>query len=552
MFSVRKLVLSGILSFCMSISTTAAPAYVDWTYMPLADGSLVEAALVGDESWHCYVTRDGRQMELGTDGRLVELTAGRAARMERQAARKAQSRKAPAARRAQTALKGERRQLVILVEYTDTKFADEAPLELWNRIFNTDNLSEGQFVGSVRDYFRDQSYGQFMLSFDLRMAHLNHPSAYYGGTDYYGDDEKVGELVVDAVKDVEQSIADWSPYDWDGDGQVDQVFILFAGKGQNNGGGVGTVWPQQWRLSEEGTGTYSVSSKGKTYVIDNFGCFAELYRDGGYGSFGTLCHEYGHCLGLPDFYYFSYVTYVTTSVVRSWDVMDYGLYNGGGFCPAGYSAHERWCLGWLSMKELVKPLTVEGMAALDASPEAYLLRNDGYSDEYYVLENRQKQGWDAALPGEGVLIFHIDYDEEVWHTGVPNSYSLERYSIVPANNVASYYYQAGWSYPYGSGSALNNSLSSSSHPAATLYHPNSDGNMMIERPITDITVSSGLAGFSFWGGAPSGIDDVDAGGSSSHRYYDLGGNYRGNSIDGLPRGVYVDCWQGGRRKVVKR
>ena len=58
MFSVRKLVLSGILSFCISISATAAPAYVEWTYMPLADGSLVEAALVGDESWHCYVTRD--------------------------------------------------------------------------------------------------------------------------------------------------------------------------------------------------------------------------------------------------------------------------------------------------------------------------------------------------------------------------------------------------------------------------------------------------------------------------------------------------------------
>ena len=183
MFSVRKLVLSGILSFCISISATAAPAYVEWTYMPLADGSLVEAALVGDESWHCYVTRDGRQMELGTDGRLVELTVGRAARMERQAARKAQSRKAPAARRAQTALKGERRQLVILAEYTDTKFADEAPLELWNRIFNTDNLSEGQFVGSVRDYFRDQSYGLFLLSFDLKLAKLSKPSAYYGGSD---------------------------------------------------------------------------------------------------------------------------------------------------------------------------------------------------------------------------------------------------------------------------------------------------------------------------------------------------------------------------------
>jgi M6 family metalloprotease-like protein len=94
--------------------------------------------------------------------------------------------------------------------------------------------------------------------------------------------------------------------------------------------------------------------------------------------------------------------------------MDYGNYNGNGYCPAGYSAHERWLMGWLTPTELTSATTVTDMPALNDKPQAYLIRNDGFENEYYLVENRQQKGWDTNIPGKGILIFHIDYDPTLW------------------------------------------------------------------------------------------------------------------------------------------
>lgn len=392
---------------------------------------------------------------------------------------------------------GRKRQLVFLVDFSDLSFQDAEPATLWNKIFNQENFQETPFHGSVHDYFYDQSSKLFDLRFDLYYVYMDKVHSEYrsGDIDYY-DDTRSGLLLTEILDQKKDEITDWSVYDWDNDGYIDQVFVLFAGKGQNEVPSDKTlIWAHQSSLSDhagdpyyrEWGHPYVVTRGDKEYKVDNYAIFPELTKAGTYGTFGTLCHEYSHCLGLPDFYYSS-----STSVVGEWDLMDYGNYNEGGFCPPNYSAHEKMLLGWMIPTELTVPTTISEM---DYS-QAYLVRNDGYSNEFYILENRQQTGWDSSLPGSGLVVFHIDYDAATWKTGMPNTSSKKHYTIIPANNKTSTSYQSGWAYPYND----NNSLTNESSPAATLYHNNTDGTKYMSKPLTNITVTDGLASFDFMGG----------------------------------------------------
>ena len=391
---------------------------------------------------------------------------------------------------------GDRNQLVVLAAFQDRTFAGDetATMEQWDKIFNTENFTEAPFAGSVHDYFYDQSYGQFNLTFDLQYVALADPHKKYRST--AADDENSQYLVDDVVDSLLKRDIDWSPYDWDDDGYIDQLIIVFAGKGSSYGGfggGTDAIWPHQFWLtlhvdeSGQPRSYRTVSSGGQEYKVDCYCALQELTNENSYGTFGTICHEYSHCFGLPDFYISG------GSVVRDWDLMDSGNYNEDGFRPCGYSAHERWLMGWLTPIECAENMTVSDMPALCDEPQAYLLRNDAYDNEYYILENRQQRGWDAALPGSGIVVFHIDYDKEVWEgiTEWPNGGSLKRYTIVPANNNSSTYTAAKWPYPFES----NNELTNTSKPAATLNHPNSDGMKLLSKPVTGMTLTDGLASF---------------------------------------------------------
>ena len=388
------------------------------------------------------------------------------------------------------ALVGDRRQLVVLVSFSDQQFRESEPLTLWNRIFNEEGLSEEPFYGSVHDYFLAQSYGQLNLAFDLHAIALEESRIKYRSTS--SDDENSKYLVSDLVEVLKGEDIDWSQYDWDGDGYIDQLLIVYAGKGQNAGGGSSSIWPHQWWMSQhEGTAPLPVSSGGEEYLVDCYCCVQEIYSGNDYGSFGTICHEYSQCFGLPDFYYSS------TSYLRDSDLMDYGNNNKGGFCPPNYSAHERWPMGWLTPVELTMGTTVSDMPATTDHDVAYLIRNDGYDNEFYIVENRQQTGWDRSLPGSGVVVFHIDYDEEVWRELMPNTPSGQRYTIIPANNRSMTAFSYGWAYPYGT----NDALTDTSQPAATLRNANAAGTLLMRKPLTDIAVTAGQASFVFNGGS---------------------------------------------------
>lgn len=445
---------------------------------------------------------------------LVMLTAA-AEDIPRQGCRRGTPRQPSALRRGQYApfhcggdfYKGVRHQLVVLASFADRPFQgdESATIAQWNKILNTRNLSEPPFCGSVHDYFYAQSYGQFDVIFDLQYVEVGSYVRYRSTRD---DDENSQYLVDDALDLLLTRDIDWSLYDWNHDGFINQVVFVYAGRGSSYGGFGGdknSIWPHQWRLNEhldlssadlyDHRDARQFQKDGVAYTVDAYCAVPEIGGGGGYDAFGILCHEYTHCFGFPDFYYDD-----SRKFVANWDLMDYGYSHssGQGYCPVGFSAHERWLMGWLSPIELNQPTSVAGMPPLSDEPRAYLIRNDDHANEYYMVENRQRTHWDAKLPASGIIIFHIDFDDSLWATydrsKVVNSPERQHYTIFAANNLSPYYYQSGWAYPYQG----NNSLTDTSQPAALLWHARSCGSTLMSKPLSNLSVdSSGLASFSF-------------------------------------------------------
>lgn len=448
--------------------------------------------------------------------------------------------------------RGERHQLTVLVAFNDCSFVGDeaATLEQWDKIFNTENLTEEPFKGSVHDYFIDQSYGDFSIVFDLVYVQVSGDIKKYASS--YTDDENSQYLVQDIADILKTRDIDWGKYDWNGDGFINQLLIVYAGHGRHQFLDSELIWPHQWRMSIHEKDLQQdvycepipVSSGGKDYMIDSYCALNELGKNDEYDTFGIICHEYSHCFGLPDFYGSSYV-------VGGWDLMDNGFSNGQGYRPCNYSAHERMLMGWLTPVELTGTTTVTDMPALADEPVAYLIRNDGADNEYYIVENRQQKGWDEDLPGSGIIVFHVDFDKDLWINSLVNIEDTKHYYIFPANNKSSYLTLSGWAYPYvttdshGKESVVNDCLTNTSKPAAVLNNRNTDGKLLMSKPITRMAVdANGLASFVFMEDTDSQTD-MTAPGTLHTRTGDATqeGWYRldGTRLSGQPtcKGIYV-------------
>ncbi len=510
---MKKIILCAAAAMLCLIEASAVPARRLPRTHTQSDGTSITVTLVGDEFNHSYVTDDGLTVERMSNGDFhYRTTAGTSSVMahnsgtrsaaesawvaaERDgmtlkamaAARNASaSRRSPmrvqAARAAQTEVPqtGTIHVPVVLVNYSDVKFKDSDPKTVY----------ENQLVKSstsARQYFIDQSHGLLTTEFDvLGPVTLSHPRSYYGANDSDDNDVRLGEMVKEAYDKVVATGVSLEKYDNNGDNMVDVAIVLYAGVGEASSDVTESVWPCQWDLtsSDYGTAAYYNGIK-----LDKFAVFNELY-DNHIDGIGTFCHEFSHCIGLPDLYD---VNYSSPSIyaMGTWSILDYGCYNNDGVTPCNYTAYERDFMGWDTLAIPVKGETY----TLDAGGKSYKVVNTATADEYYVLENRQQEGWDKYLAGSGLMVTHVDYDYDAWTQNTVNvSRTHKRVSIIPADNKPSSTTESGDLYPNG---GLNTELTDESVPAAKVFNGVGASPYYMSQPITGISQSNGQVTFTY-------------------------------------------------------
>ena len=509
----------------ISSTAMAVPALRVKKTITLADGTKKEVTLVGDENMHFYVDANGNAYVKGSDGLYVRKDRAvledswkeRLAKRNKHRIERAKARgmnlspktlpQGGGRRRAQwgaeqNPISGPKKGLVILINFSDLAMNSAHNLAFYDGFFNEVGFNKGGNSGSVHDYFYECSYGNFDLTFDVYgPVTVSKSYTYYGQNNSRDEDMYTAELAAEACKLADKMGADFSKYDWDGDGEVDQVYLMYAGYGEYAGAPENTIWPHEYELSEaakSGDGQGAITLDGVT--VNTYAMSCEL--DGNEGNepagIGTACHEFSHCMCLPDFYDTNNRLYG----MDQWDLMDYGSYSGpiSGGCPAPYTCYERMYCGWLTPTVLSDPCVVKDMQSLYEAPEAYIIYNEENPNEYYMLANHQNEGFGAYNPAHGLLVLHVFFDSELWTMNQVNTTSTQHMTIIPADGKLSDVNNDGDTWP---GKTKNTALTDTSKPAATLYVANSDGRKLMGKPIEEIAESAtGKISFSFNGGTP--------------------------------------------------
>lgn len=400
---------------CMVQAAFSIPADPRPRKVKMADGTMISAVVYGDENGHAYYTLDGKQLayndatdcfdyattdkELKTwDKNLLLSSAKRKSTHNRLLIKNFPTTGSP-------------RSLVLLIEFSDVEFTSiDNPKDFYTRMLNEEGFTHSNGAeGSVLDFYKASSMGLFTPQFDVvGPIKLSQPRKYYGG-DSPQQDYNVAEVITEACLQADSEV-DFSLYDTDGDGVVDNVYYFYAGGGQaDNSALKEAIWPHSSNLVNP------LTLDGKQII--SYACSNELRytTDGSLATagIGTFVHEFGHVLGLVDHYDSFYSGFAFHP--GSWDTMATGSYNNDGNTPPLFTAFERSELGWLALTELeVGTDSVSRLPELTTSNFAYRISVPDKPSEYYVLENRQQQGWDRFLPGHGMLMWHIDVDTAEW------------------------------------------------------------------------------------------------------------------------------------------
>lgn len=413
--------LSGL--FLLSVGAAlGVPAHPGERVVVNPDGTVVTLRLLGDEYGHVTVDEKGRMMTLDADGnwRVSALDAGMELRRLRSVKRGAawHGRAAHASamhsndvNRSSFPRSGEVRALVVLVDFPDVNFVTPDIMREVDEMLNLPGFDRREHIGSAADYFRAQSMGRFSPHFDVYgPVRADKPATWYGENDENGDDMRAKDLAMEICRKLDAEI-DFTQYDLDDDGQIDNLYFFYAGYGENFAGNKAAwIWPHAAHLDE-----YGIAASERTYdgkVLNSYGCCAELYGSTGadVASIGTFCHEFGHILGLPDTYDVNYAEDGSGNHPDKWDIMASGSYlpatRNCGAVPAGYTGVERWLLGWDEPVEINAPQSVE-LPALQSSGKSLRI-STGHPDEFFVLENRQQSGYDRFIPSHGLLVWHVD------------------------------------------------------------------------------------------------------------------------------------------------
>lgn len=495
-----------LLLFAMSAMTFAVPARRGLSKtVTLADGTKVKVELRGDEHGHYWQSADGVRYVASETNGIYKVADMEAIRRNASARRKtmsasrtkkiAKAAKAAGAVKASLAYTGTKKGLLILAQFPDKKFESSHDLALYKQIVNGQNYSDASlgFRGSVRDYFRDQSDGQF--DFDIDVAGpvtVSQNYAYYGANGLDGNDVRAEYMIKEACELADATV-NFKDYDWDGDGEADQIFVLYAGHGEASWDDEDTIWPHAWELKDGANITLTLDG----VRINSYACGCELGSDGKIDGIGTICHEFSHCFGLMDMYDTSYSG---NFGMCSWSLMDSGSYNSNGFIPAGYTSFEKMSVGWKQPIEMTGDMEVKNLKPYSDGGDAYILYNEANRNEFFLLENRQYVGWDAGLEDNGLLAIHVDYDAGVWAYNEVNTtvdtYSAnnhQRCTVIPADGVYDSEWYEGIEYFYGSGDPFKQATATSltnSTKYASLYNANTDGTKRMNKSVTDITLNS--------------------------------------------------------------
>lgn len=489
--------------------------------------------------------------------------------------------------------KGTQKVPVILVEFSDSTFTVSDPKAVFNKYLNAPELFDktadpemGMNYGSVKRYFTDMSFGQFTPEFDVYgPVRLDNPLKYYGGGS--SSSENMRALFNDACKAIDADV-DFTQYDSNGDDNIDLVYIIYAGYSESfTGNSSDCIYPKS------GTLTGSEIFDGKKicrYGVNNElnGTPADLAA---YGllinGIGLFCHEFSHCMGLPDMYPSpgSIAERCVNQNLDYWDLMDAGEYTYNGYRPTEYTAWERERFGWITIDTLCNPCDIT-LKSLSDGGKAYRILNDKDENgkEYYIVENIQKSGWNRSLLGHGMLVYHVDYDDYMFSVGgcrVNNEAGHPRMTIIAADGMFMPEYfkgetikegasdieqtlnallvekyggteitnaiynaeQAGDPYP---GTSNVTSLTDETTPAARVYN-----GEYISKPITDIVedTEAKTVSFKFMGGSDTGISLTDAAKTEStdKRIYSADGRYLGTDLSRLGKGLYII----GNKKVIR-
>jgi M6 family peptidase len=493
---MKKLLLSTVFLAGMSLSLHAVPALNRTILKTLPNGNTLEIQLNGDENFHYTTLPDGTLITEADNGYFYyatintetnEITAtpyrvdlplpskakasnasteSVAGQLEQMKQTNLKRRMVPHASRptklnAVNADHG----VVILANFKDVKF--KYTKEDYEKMLNEEGYSDYSSTGSARDYFIDSSYGKFSPTFEVYGPYdLSKNMSEYGGNDRSGSDRNPTGMVVEVCKLAEADGVDFSKYDTDNDGYVDNVYVFYAGKGEANGGSEDTVWPHRWVIDPtyNFSGTKEDTKVSGVYLYD-YACSNEIceenqhYIGNDLQGVGTFIHEYGHVLGLPDLYYTGYGNARTLEI---YDVMDYSNYLNYGRTPVSYSAYERMFCEWVTPEQIFPdgnstqvelPLIAEGKVLLITAngKEHNMDGKNPDPNEFYLLENKPDTGWDyyanvTASPNyaqkgdKGMLITRVKYVSFLWDNNMVNNNS--------SNMGVSYVTNSTQTYPY--------------------------------------------------------------------------------------------------------
>ena len=447
-----RIIITYICIIITALSSLASPARRGALVLTQPDGTTFRAFLQGDEfanikttsdghaiiqdedGWWCYAVYEDDGSRCSSGYRIGKEVPGSILSGSRNIPRRVISENGKAKRLSVNTIESDirpsltnfstparRNGIVILAQFKDIKFLHGK--EDFQTMLMSDGYSLHGATGSAREYFEYQFNGRINFSFDVsEIVTLPAKREYYGKNDSRGNDSRPAEMISDACRLAAENGVDFSRYDSNNDGKVDNVFVFFAGEDEAEGADENCIWSHSWYLFS-GAGI-SLNLNGK--MIDRYACTSEMTRiydlvtgklqKTRLSGIGTFCHEYSHTFGLPDLYDTDYESHGgwAAGVWGSTSLMDSGNQNNDGNTPPNFNVIEREILG------LTEPVVIDtdgrySLCRIETNI-AYRINTDR-KDEYYLLEYRSNDGtlriWDKYIGGNGMLVYHIDKSTSV-------------------------------------------------------------------------------------------------------------------------------------------